>query len=284
MANRCCVQCLFVTPNEHQVAMGRGGLLLGLKVLWGIRNAWEHAAKVCGSENVVQKQAASFQSFDLWKSIGVSPSVGLNATFYCYPGSTIAPKIVLWEGSTPSFRYGPSVCFWAHLFPSVFFQYVHVVSHQDDAEIQRLVSSLTASGLNPSVIPRRSVLTARLCSLAWLSLTNAAGTWHLSHFVFITKDSKFSFGGQGTFCRPETVDDCTSFRWAAAWCFTKATINREEPQLLANSSITKYGYWFWAKLAFILGHQGFILSAPRSSPLHSSSHFDPLRTTTRPNH
>lgn len=49
-----CVQCLSVTPSEHQVAMGRGGgLLLGLEVLRGKRNAWEHAAKVCGSENVV---------------------------------------------------------------------------------------------------------------------------------------------------------------------------------------------------------------------------------------
>lgn len=48
-----CVQCLFITPNEHQVMIGRGGLLLGLEVLRGIRNAWEHAAKVRRSENVV---------------------------------------------------------------------------------------------------------------------------------------------------------------------------------------------------------------------------------------
>lgn len=136
--------------------------------------------------------------------------------------------------------------------------------------------------MNPSVIPRRTTLTAHLCSLAWLSLTNVAGTWHLSHFVFITKAGEFSFGGSSAFSRRETVDDCRSFRWTAAWHFSKAAINYDEAQFLDDSSITKYGYWFCNKLAFILGWNGFTLSPPTSYLLHSLSDSDPLSTMTRP--
>lgn len=136
--------------------------------------------------------------------------------------------------------------------------------------------------MNPSVIPRRTTPTACLCNLAWLSLTNVAGKWHRSHFVFITKAGEFSFGGWSAFSRRETADDCRSYRWTAAWHFSKAAVNRDEAQFLADSSITKYGNWFCNKLAFMLGWDGFILSPPTSYLLHSLSHSDPLSTMTRP--